>query len=74
MRLRSPTMFSRMRTIDLGQGVKQVYGKVNNKKEWKPRNIMIPIKSVDRRGNGISIKTKKMKVHLSDLENFLTPH
>jgi len=67
VRLRSPTMFTKMRTINLGDGVKQVYGKVKGKKQWRPQNIMIPVNKVTKRGSGINIKTKKMKKHLSDL-------
>jgi hypothetical protein len=58
VRLRSPNMFSKMRTIDLGKGIKQVYGKLKGKDKWKAQNIMIP-KS--------KFNNKSMKKHLNDL-------
>lgn len=58
VRLRPPSMFSKMRTVDLGNGVKQVYGKIKGKDQWKAQNVMIPKKTY---------KTKKMKTHLATL-------
>ena len=64
VRLRSPTTFSKMRTLELDGGLKQVYGKKKGSKDWKPQNIMIPKKAVVIRGNRISITSKKMRERL----------
>jgi len=64
VRLRPPSRFSRMRTIKLGADLKQVYGKVKGKNQWLPQNIMIPKSKVEQKGNGIIIKTKKLKTEL----------
>jgi len=67
IRLRAPETFSSMRTIDVGNGVKQVTGKVKNKKEWQPQNVMVPVNKVTKTGNGITVKSKKLKDHLKHL-------
>lgn len=67
IRLRSPKQFTKMRTVDRGQGIKQVIGKVKGKDEWRAQNIMIPKAKAKKRGSKISIKTKKLRDHLKDL-------
>lgn len=67
VRLRSPNQFSTMRTIDVGHGCKQVYGKIKGKNEWVPQNIMIPRNKVRRKGKGISMKNKKITEKLKDM-------
>jgi len=67
IRIRHPGRFTKMRTIDLGNNVKQVLGKVKGKKQWLPQNVMIPKTKVKKHGDKVSIKTKKMRDHLRNL-------
>ena len=64
IRLRSPSIFSKMRTASVGDGLKQVYGKVKGKDEWRPQNIMIPKNQVVPKGNCLRIKTNKIRRRL----------
>jgi len=67
IRLRSPNQFTKMRTVDVGNGVKQVYGKVKGKDEWRPQNIMVPKTQVKKKGSKVSIKSKNLQKHLRSL-------
>jgi hypothetical protein len=67
IRLRSPNQFTKMRTIDIGHGCKQVYGKVKGKDKWVAQNIMIPIKDIRKKGEGISMKNKKITKKLKKM-------
>ena len=60
VRLRPPSQFSKMRTADIGNSLKQVYGKVKGKDQWKPQNIMIPKNKVEQKGNKIVSRSKKL--------------
>ena len=67
VRLRSPKIFSRMRTVDVGSGVKQVTGRIKKKKQWTAQNVMIPVDKVKKRGSKITVPSKKLKKHLKGL-------
>jgi len=67
IRLRDPKNFSRMRTVDMGDGIKQVMGKVKNKQQWQPQNVMVPVKKIDKKNGQLSVKSKKLRNHLKHL-------
>jgi len=67
VRFRHPDEFSRMRTIDLGNGVKEVFGKTKGGKKWLPQNIMIPTSKISKHGSRIAVKSAKMREHLKKL-------
>ena len=67
IRLRDPKQFVKMRTIDVGEGVKQVTGKVKKGKQWKPQNVMVPVTKVNNKNGKLIAKSKKLKDHLKSL-------
>ena len=67
IRLRSPNQFTKMRTVDLGDGIKQVYGKVKGKDEWRPQNVMVPKNKVKKKGSSITIASSNLKDRLKGL-------
>ena len=68
IRLKSPTLFAKgkFRTIDIGDGLKQVYGNEKSKKKWTAQNMMIPKNKVVQHGAGISIRSVKLKSRLKE--------
>ena len=68
IRLISPTAFAKgkFRTIDLGRGVKQVYGNIKGTKRWRAQNIMIPNVGAIQKGERLTIKNKKLKTMLKE--------
>jgi hypothetical protein len=64
VRLRPPSQFTSMKTANIGNGLKQIYGKSKTTKEWRSQNVMIPKSSVVCKGNGLVIKTAKIKNRL----------
>lgn len=68
IRLTSPTIYAegKFRTIDIGDGLKQVYGNVKRTKKWRAQNIMIPRSKVIQHGNTISIRSAKIKLRLKE--------
>jgi hypothetical protein len=63
VRLKPPSMFTKkkFRTIDIGNGLKQVYGNVKDTKKWKAQNIMIPRSKVIQRGERLTSKSVRLK-------------
>ena len=68
IRLKSPTLFTKgkFRTIAIGDGLKQVYGSEKGKKKWMAQNMMIPKNKVVQHGDGISIRSAKIKLRLKE--------
>ena len=66
IRLISPTVFVKgtFRTIDLGGGLKQVYGSIKGTNRWKAQNIMIPRSKIEQHGTKLTIKNSKLKQRL----------
>jgi hypothetical protein len=67
VRLRPPSYFTSMKTANVGNGLKQVYGKAKGCGQWLPQNVMIPKSSVVCKGNGLQIKTAKIKNRLTKM-------
>lgn len=67
IRIRSPTRFSKMRTVSVGHGCKQVYGKLKGKDKWVPQNMMIPRTEIKKRKTGILISNQKIKDKLKEM-------
>ena len=66
IRLIPPTAFAKgtFRTIDLGGGLKQVYGNIKGTNRWKAQNIMIPRSKIEQRGTKLTTTNSKLKQRL----------
>ena len=64
IRLKPPSRFDRMRTVSIGDGLKQIRGRIKGTTRWEAQNIMLPRKAVSLTGNRIVVQSKKIKERL----------